>query len=254
MPTRTPIGGVAWILPSSVQAPLSLPTDAARLTQAFRKTAPGLSQINVVRCNELQHAGKSYLGHDVEPIEPILEWNLGPDYPRWTETLHDGTRVLIRPVTKQDAGEERAFIEALSQRSRRFRFLGQVAQPSSRLVALLTDIDYRQDIAFAAILPHGTTETFLGVSRYSASPDGTSCECAVTVLDDWHHKGLGTALMTHLIEVAKARGIRYMFSIDAIANTDMADLAKHLGFVRHVDPDDCTQMIHSLRLEPCLVA
>ncbi len=190
----------------------------------------------------------------VQPVEPIMQWNIGPDYPRWTETLRDGTRVLIRPITRQDAAEEREFIESLSPRSRRFRFLGQIRQPSEALISRLTDIDYRQDVAFAAVVPDGAKETFVGVSRYSTNGDGDGCECAVTVLDQWQGKGLGTALMKHLIEVAKARGIQYMFSIDSVDNLAMADLAKYLGFTRRFDPDDGTQVIHELRLGACPVA
>lgn len=181
-------------------------------------------------------------------IEPILAWNLGPDYPRWTEVLRDRTRVVIRPIGKQDVAEERAFIEALSPQTRRFRFLGQVRHPSIELITRLTDIDYSEAVAFAAVVPDGAREKFLGVSRYSTDRDGTSCECAVTVLDEWHHKGLGTVLMKHLIEVARARGIRYMFSIDSAENVEMADLAKYLGFGRSIDPEDRTQVIHSLWL------
>ena len=183
-------------------------------------------------------------------IEPVMAWSLGPDYPHWTETLRDTTRVVIRPITKQDAAEERAFIEALSPQSRRFRFLGQVRQPSSELIRQFTDIDYNHEVAFAAVVPDDATEKFLGVGRYSTSSDGTSCECAVTVLDAWHHKGLGTALMKHLIEVARARGILSMYSIDSAENVDMDDLAKHLGFTRRIDPEDMTQVVHSLWLQP----
>lgn len=183
-------------------------------------------------------------------IEPVMAWNLGPDYPLWNDVLSDQTHVVIRPVSKQDSAEERAFIEALSPQSRRFRFLGQVRHPSSALIKQFTDIDYSHEVAFAAVVPDGGNGKFLGVSRYSTSRDGISCECAVTVLDEWHHKGLGTLLMKHLIEVARARGIRYMISIDSAENMEMADLARYLGFTRCIDPDDRTQVIHRLQMQP----
>ena len=190
----------------------------------------------------------------MEPIEPILNWNIGPDYPRWTETLRDRTRVVIRPVTRKDSDEEAEFIESLSPRSRKFRFLGLVGHPDRTLISRLTDIDYRQEVAFAAVVPEGASEKFLGVSRYSASEDGTSCECRVTVLDEWHNKGLGTVLMKHLIEVAKARGIQHMYSIDSVENLEMADLARYLGFASRIDPTNSERVIHELRLECCPVA
>ena len=181
-------------------------------------------------------------------VEPIQPWALGPDYPRWTETLRDHTRVVVRPLTRHDAARERTFIESLSPESRRFRFLGQVRHPSSELIESLTDIDYRRDVAFAAVVPDGAGEKILGVSRFSTSADGISCECAVTVLDDWHRKGLGTLLMRHLIEVARARGIMFMYSVDSAENVEMGDLARFLGFTCQRDPQDSIQVVHRLVL------
>jgi len=183
-------------------------------------------------------------------IEPVLAWNLGPRYPHWSELLRDQTRVAIRPITKDDAALERAFIEALSPQARRFRFLGQMSHPSQDMVRKLTDIDYDHDVAFVAIAPDAVPEKFVGISRYSTSRDGTSCECAVAVLDDWQDRGLGTALMRHLIEVARSRGICYIYSIDAAENAEMAELARYLGFNRTTDQEDETQVIHSLWLNP----
>jgi GNAT superfamily N-acetyltransferase len=183
-------------------------------------------------------------------FEPVLPWALGPDHPRWTETLRDHTRVLIRPLARTDAARERAFIESLSPESTRFRFMGQVRHPSIELVRQLTDIDYDAEVAFAAVSPDDADQAILGVARYSMSRDGSSCECAVTVRDDWHHRGLGTVLMRHLIEVARARGILFMVSVDSAENRAMADLAHFLGFTRQIDPEDPSQVVHRLLLQP----
>lgn len=181
---------------------------------------------------------------------PVMPWALGPDYPRWTETLRDRSRVVIRPITPEDLESERTFIESLSSRSRRFRFLGEIRHPSEALLVRLTTPDYQRDVAFAAVVPEEANERFVGVARYSVSPDGLSCECAVAVLDEWHHKGLGSLLMRHLIEVARARGISFMYSVDSSENTEMADLARFLGFERVLDKDEPSQVRHSLWLEP----
>lgn len=172
----------------------------------------------------------------------------GPEYPRWSETLHDRSHVVIRPITAQDREAERRFIEGLSAQARRYRFLGAVASPSERLLQDLTDIDYVHEVAFAAVVPEDAHERIVGVSRYSTDADGRTCECAVTVSDEWQQKGLGTALMKHLIEVARARGIRTMRSVDAADNLAMRDLARFLDFRTRVDPDDASQLIHELDL------
>jgi GNAT superfamily N-acetyltransferase len=170
------------------------------------------------------------------------------DVPRWAETLRDRSHVIVRPLIAQDREAERAFIEQLSAEACRFRFLGSMRHPSERLLDTLTRMDPERDVAFAAVVAEGIHETIVGVSRYSADKEGKYCECAVVVDDEWQNKGLGTLLMRRLIEVARARGIRVMRSIDLAANARMADLAQDLGFTRHVDPDDASQVIHELQL------
>jgi GNAT superfamily N-acetyltransferase len=170
------------------------------------------------------------------------------DAPQWTETLSDGTHVFIRPIRKEDAALERAFIKRLSAESRRLRFLGQMNEASDDLVKALTDIDYRRDVAFVALVHRDGEKREIGVARYGTNEDGTACECAVTVADEWRKRGLGVALMRHLIDVARSRGVRSMFSIDEADNAGMRDLAKFLGFRRARDPDDATQVIHTLTL------
>lgn len=173
---------------------------------------------------------------------------MSPASPQWVHTLRNGTQVIIRPLGKDDATLERVFIESLSAQSRRFRFLGQIGSPSDELIRALTDIDYVRDVAFAAIMDIGGTAQEIGVARYSVSADGQSCECAVTVSDDFHGQGLGTLLMGHLIGIARDRGIREMISLDAAENFPMRDLALALGFRREADPADSTQVIHTLSL------
>ena len=168
--------------------------------------------------------------------------------PRWVVTLRDRTQVLIRPLAHTDREAERTFIEGLSAQSRRFRFLGSIKSPSEALLDRLTDVDQVHDVAFVAVVPEGAGERMVGVARYSADKTGEQCECAVTVADDWHGRGLGTALMRHLIEVARARGIRTMESIDSAENLEMQDLARFLGFHTRVDPNDARQMLHRLDL------
>jgi GNAT superfamily N-acetyltransferase len=156
--------------------------------------------------------------------------------------------VVIRPITPLDKEAERAFIEGLSLQARRYRFLGQVKCPSEALIEQFTNIDHVHEVAFVAVIPEDGHERIVGVSRYSTNEDGTQCECAITVSDEWQNQGLGTLLMRHLIEVARARGIQRMVSIDSAENVRMQDLAQYLGFHTRVDPDDSSQVIHELTL------
>lgn len=185
----------------------------------------------------------------IEPLHPWQSWNLGTELPRWDECLRDGTRLLVRPLGPADAERERDFLESLSPESRRFRFLGQIGHPTDAMIQRLTHVDSPRDIAFAAVTRDEVPERIVGISRYGSSADGSECECAVTVRDDWQHRGVGTLLLSHLLQVAKARGIKRMWSIDSASNTRMDELARFFGFERRPDPRDATQVIHSLWLD-----
>lgn len=166
----------------------------------------------------------------------------------WIEELNDGHHVLIRPIRPEDRERERDFIERLSSTARHYRFLGEVRTPSAQLLDELVNVDYQHSMAFVALVHDNGMLREVGVSRYSASADQTHCECAVTVADDWQHRGLAVALMRHLINVARRNGFKQMFSIDAIDNEPMHELAKFLHFHRRQDPSDPTQVIHTLDL------
>ena len=187
----------------------------------------------------------------MQPIEALAKWqswDLGKEFPRWTEQLRDGTKVSIRPLGPADAAKEKILLQALSPQSRRFRFMGAMGEPTAELVRQLTHPLAPREIAFAAGMELGGQEVILGVARYATSNDGQECECAVVVRDDSQGRGVATVLMKHLIEVARAREIKRMWSMDAAANESMAELAKYLGFRRDPDPGDPTQVIHSLWL------
>jgi len=186
----------------------------------------------------------------VPPVRAATPGRAVPDGSamRWTDTLRDGTHVIIRAIGRKDVELERAFIERLSPESRRMRFLGQIGKPSDEMLRKLTDIDYKNEMAFIALVHRDGKTQEIGVSRYSASADGKFCECAITVDDEWHNKGLATLLMHHLIDVARARGISTMVSYDAIDNGPMRELATFLGFKRKSDPEDSSMVTHSLSL------
>jgi GNAT superfamily N-acetyltransferase len=181
-------------------------------------------------------------------IPAPLQGYVGPDYPSWTHQLEDGREVLIRPIRRQDAEAERAFIEGLSTRSMHNRFLGHIPRPDDAFIEQLTDIDYVNDVALAAVFRQDGVEKIVGVSRYSKMPTADRCESAVVVADTWQNLGLGTALMKHLIFIAQERGLRTMESTDLAGNLEMRNLASDLGFDIRPDPEDAEQVIYSLDL------
>lgn len=171
-----------------------------------------------------------------------------PSGEHWIEALDNGNHVLIRPLQPKDRQREKAFIERLSPESRHFRFLCQLKEPGEAMLNQLMDVDQDRHAAYVALAHVDGELQEVGISRYAACEKDDECECAVTVLDSWQHHGLGRLLLKHLIDHARSRGLRAMYSIDAASNVAMRDLAKAAGFTTTRDPDDASQVIHRLSL------
>lgn len=180
--------------------------------------------------------------------KPFLPFLKALEGDHWIEPLRDGTPVLIRPLTPEDRDRELAFIDGLSHQARRMRFLGDFQQLDKATIDRLMDVDYQQRMAFVALIHEGGRLQEIGISRYSATGDEKHCECAVTVTDAWQGRGLGVLLMRHLMDVARRKGFKQMFSVDEAGNQAMRDLASYLGFSRRLDPEDSALVIHSIDL------
>ena len=156
---------------------------------------------------------------------------LGQPLPRPSEgrpvRLRDGSAVLIRPVRPEDAGLLEDGFAGLSDRSRRLRFLGPKASLSAAELRYFTDVDHRDHEALGA-LDHARGGG-VGIARYVRDrEDLHAAEIAVTVIDGWQGRGLGTELLAQLSERACQEGIRRFTAAVAADNAAMTDSSRPL--------------------------
>ncbi len=152
--------------------------------------------------------------------------------------LPDGSNVTIRPIRPEDAEIEQAFIRRLSPQSKYFRFMQALHELTPEMLVRFTQIDYDREMALIAVTREDGQDIEVGVARYVTNPDDTSCEFAIVIADDWHHKGLGMELMQQLMDVARARGLTLMEGEVMADNREMLSLAKWLGFNSQPGADD----------------
>jgi len=145
----------------------------------------------------------------------------------------------IRPIHPDDAEMLQALVRGVSQESRYFRFASSLNELPSRLLARFTLIDYDREMALAAVIEDHhiaedgstiTTERIVGVSRYVANPDGTSCEFSLLVDDAMKGQGLGTRLMQAIMDVARSKGLSEIMGLILANNSSMLRLMQRLGF------------------------
>jgi RimJ/RimL family protein N-acetyltransferase len=159
-----------------------------------------------------------------------------------------GQTVTIRPMCSADADIENDFVRGLSPEAKHYRFLCAVKELSPRELKQLCEVDRDRSMAFVATVQDGGREKQIGVSRYAPDDDGEAREIAITVADEWQHRGLGTRLARQLIEHAREHGVKRLYSIDFADNSRMRALAKDLGMTARRDPDDPHQVIYTLSL------
>jgi len=152
--------------------------------------------------------------------------------------LADGTNIKIRPIRPEDASIEQSFVRELSPQSKYFRFMAGLNELTQKMLVRFTQLDYNRELALIAVLERPGEETELGVARYVMNPDGESCEFALVVADKWQNKGIGSRLMSALIEAARQRGFKVMDGEILASNHNMLKLVGNLGFSIHTNIDD----------------
>jgi len=122
--------------------------------------------------------------------------------------LADHTRVFVRPLLPSDRHELAIGYEHLSAQARRLRFFTAPSRLSDADLEYLTNLDYHDHFAWAAFAIDEPGQPGIGVARYIRDPTHPShAEVAVTVLDDYQHRGLGTLLLEMLADHARRNGI-----------------------------------------------
>jgi acetyltransferase len=152
--------------------------------------------------------------------------------------LPNGADVIIRPIRPEDAEMTQGFVRGLSAETKYFRYMDAVQELSPSMLVRLTQIDYDREMALLAVTHQDGKEVELGVARYAASPNGTSCEFALVVDDKWQNQGIAHKLMDVLMDVARAKGLEIIEGEVLKTNTRMIKLCQGLGFRIEPHPDD----------------
>ena len=132
-----------------------------------------------------------------------------------TARLLDGRRISLRRL---DAGDSEAVValhQHLSDHDRYFRFFTLNPIDLDQLAARMTEpADGRY--ALGAFDRH----RLIGVANYVVTPDDPEvAEIAITVAQEDHSRGVGTALLKHLAGIARTDGIG-RFVADVLREND----------------------------------
>ena len=124
---------------------------------------------------------------------------------RHIHILRDGTGLSVRPLRSSDRGLVAAGFDSLSDESRYRRFMTPTSRITERQLDYFTRIDQIDHFAWGVL---GPMERPVATARYVRLDDTpTIAELAVTVVDEFQGRGVGSFLVSATALAAHRNGI-----------------------------------------------
>lgn len=144
------------------------------------------------------------------------------------ESLRNGQQVEIRALRPGDQAEMLAAVGRTSGESLYRRFFAFKRDFSAAEVSFFLEIDFVRHVALVAVARAGGRETIVGGGRYIVAGPQTA-ELAFTVEDGYQGQGLGSALLRHLVALARAAGLKELTAEVIADNTRMLRVLEQCG-------------------------
>ena len=152
-----------------------------------------------------------------------------------TWTSNDGTSLTVRPIRPEDEPLMVKFHETLSEETVHLRYFGMSKLEKRIAHERLTRIcfnDYDREIALVAVRQNpGTKEDeIIGIGRLIKAYNGSEAQFAILISDDFQGHGLGTHLLSRLVEIGRQEGIDRIIGHILPENDLMQRVSRKVGF------------------------
>ncbi|HET7477916.1 MAG TPA: bifunctional acetate--CoA ligase family protein/GNAT family N-acetyltransferase [Rubrobacteraceae bacterium] len=197
--------------------------------------------------------------HDPETAEEKLPRPAIRPYPTqyvWTEEARDGAPVVVRPIRPEDEPLMVRFHESLSEQSvymRYFHMMNLDQRTAHDRLTRICFIDYDREMALVAERtdPESGEKEIMGVGRLSKGGGVTDeAEFSVLINDRYQRQGLGTILLSHLLDVGRAEGLKRITAEILFENYPMQRISRKLGFHLHRDTEEMVMKADMDLLQP----
>lgn len=151
--------------------------------------------------------------------------------------LVDDTEVYLFPAAKEDFSLAVKGLPLLSEESLHMRFMGREHEDPEHLLAHLLLIDQKSYFAWGALAPSRPDLPGLGMCHLIRFPKiPNQAEFALTVIDEYQHKGLGKFFLALLYTIALKHQITTMIGYVLHENQSFIRMLKKLGgCIEHED-------------------
>jgi acyl-CoA hydrolase/RimJ/RimL family protein N-acetyltransferase len=136
-------------------------------------------------------------------------------------TLRDGRRVLLRPTRAVDRRALQELFHRLPEQDVQTRFFQKLRSLTDDAADHLCNVDYQDEMAFAAVVGRAEHERVVATSSYYLDPRERLAEVAYLVDPEWQGAGLATALHARTVEYARSHGARGLSADVLMSNLGM---------------------------------
>jgi RimJ/RimL family protein N-acetyltransferase len=141
-------------------------------------------------------------------------------------TLADGTRVLLRPLTKDDKASLIALFEPTSDED--FKLMRNDVRNKELVGAWVDNLDYKRVLPIVAVV----NERIVGDAtlHFRAGPGRHLADVRIFLSKEFRKRGLGTAMLRTLIDIAKKLGLQQLVAEVVADQVKVITAFKDLGF------------------------
>jgi len=142
--------------------------------------------------------------------------------------LNGGPIVRFRHVRPDDEPSIAEAIRTASRETLLHRFFSPMRIVAPALLRQMLSIDRAKEMCIVGVMTEGATVRIICGARYVKLTAGAA-EIALTVHDDFQHRGLGAFLVGLLADLASAEGIRWFEAEVLASNHKMLKLFKKVA-------------------------
>lgn len=141
-------------------------------------------------------------------------------------TLADGTRVLLRPLTKEDKAALIALFEPTSDDD--FKLMRNNVRDKELVASWVDHLDYKRVLPIVAVV----NDRIVGdcTLHFRAGPGRHLADVRIFLSKEFRKRGLGTAMLRSAIEIAKKLGLQQLVAEVVADQVKVITAFKELGF------------------------
>ncbi len=140
--------------------------------------------------------------------------------------------VKVRLIRPDDANKIKDLFYGLSEESIFFRFLTPLKTLRRQTLHEFYFVDQESDISLVAVIPEAggsKGEKIIAAGRYLLNRITNQAEFALLVQDKYQNRGIGTFLLSHMMRIAKSKGVDAFIAYVHPKNVPMIDFIHKTG-------------------------